>query len=191
MRRDPERWTTESWAEVYSFAKEGRGQASRMDKFMDSKFSIQINPKDRHIVADCVDPRKRRVLEFVVPILYLEKPNRITMTVGNTIFGALSGTRKVSWGLIIQELVEKLISGLEKGKPSPISSYLFYHYNRFECLRRKKVEIFDIAKYCLEFGAGLEAEMQPDVVELNSDQESLNSSEQRKILAISPGSQKK
>ena len=32
MRRDPKWWTTESWAEVYSFANEGRGQASRTDK---------------------------------------------------------------------------------------------------------------------------------------------------------------
>ena len=74
----------------------GRGQASRTDKYVDGKFSIQINPKDGHAVADCVDPRERRVLEFVVPIIYPEKPNRITMMVTNTIFGTLSGVRKVS-----------------------------------------------------------------------------------------------
>ena len=86
----------ESWVEVYNFAKEGRGQASRIDKYVDGKFSIQINPKDGHVVADCVDPKERKVLEFVVPILYPKKPNRITVTVGNTIFGAFSGVRKVS-----------------------------------------------------------------------------------------------
>ena len=56
------------------------------------------------------------------------------MTVANTIFGALFGARKVSWGLVIQELVDKLVSGLQKGKPSSISSYLFHLYHRFECL---------------------------------------------------------
>ena len=110
----------ESWAEVHSFAKGGRGQASRMDKYVDGKFSIQINPKDGQAVADCVDPRERKVLEFVVLILYPEKPNRITMTVGNTIFGDLFGIRKVSWGLVMQELVGKLVSGLEKGNPLPL-----------------------------------------------------------------------
>ena len=72
-----------------------------MDKFVDGKFSTLINPKDGHAVIDCIDPRKRKVLEFVVPILYLEKPNWITVMVANTIFGTLFGTRKVSSGLVM------------------------------------------------------------------------------------------
>ena len=98
LRRDPERWTVERWAEVYSFWKEGKGLASRTDKYIDGKFSTLINPKDGHIVADCVYPRQKRVLEFELPILYPKKPSRVTMTVGNTIFDALSGVCKVSWG---------------------------------------------------------------------------------------------
>ena len=188
MRRDPERWTVERWAEVYSFTKEGRSQASRIDKYVDGKFSIQIIPKDGHAIADCIDPRERRVLEFVVLILYPEKPNQITVTVGNTIFGALSGIRKVSWGLVIQEVVGKLVSGLEKGKPSPISPYLFHLYHRFECLRGEELDMLEIAKYMLGYGISLEAEMQPDTVDLDSDRESLNSAEQWKLLVASPGS---
>ena len=79
------------WAEVYSFPKEGRSLASRTDKYVDVKFSTTINPKDGHTVANCIDPRKRRVLKFVLPILYSEKPNRVTMIVGNTIFGLYLG----------------------------------------------------------------------------------------------------
>ena len=75
--------------------------ALRTDKYVDGKFSILINPKDGYAVAKCVDPRERKVLEFVVPILYPEKPSRVTVMVGNTIFGALSRIRKVSWGLVI------------------------------------------------------------------------------------------
>ena len=73
----------------------------QMDKFMEGKFSTPINPKDRHAITDCVDPREWRVLEFVVPILYLEKPTRITVILANTIFGALSSVRKVSWELVM------------------------------------------------------------------------------------------
>ena len=83
-------------AKVYNFPKEGRGQASRTEKFVGDKFSTSINPKDGHAVVDCVDPREKRVLEFIVPILYLEKPARIIVTVANTIFGTLSGARKFS-----------------------------------------------------------------------------------------------
>ena len=96
MRRDSKQWTVDSWTEVYNFRKEGKRMAARTNKLVDGKFSTSINPKDGHAVADCVDPRKRRVLEFVLPILYPEKPSWVTLTVGNTIFGALSGFRKVN-----------------------------------------------------------------------------------------------
>ena len=77
-----------------------------MDKFAIGKFSTHINPKNGHAVVNCVVPREWRVLEFVVPILYLEKPTQITVTFfgapnTNTIFGALFGVRKVSWGLVM------------------------------------------------------------------------------------------
>ena len=91
----------DSWAEVYNFQKEGRGMAARRDKLVDGKFSTSINPKDGHAVADCIDPRKRRVLEFVLPILYLEKPSRVILMVGYTTFGALFGVKKVNWGQVL------------------------------------------------------------------------------------------
>ena len=97
VRRDPKQWTVDSWVEVYCFQKKGRGLASRTDKYIDGKFSTLINPKDGHAVADCKDPREKRVLEFVMPILYVEKLGRVTIMVGNTIFSALSEVWKVSW----------------------------------------------------------------------------------------------
>ena len=117
------------------------------------------------------------MLEFVVLILYPEKPNRIIVTIANTIFGALSGVRKFSWELVMQELVGKLFLGLEKEKPSSISSYLFYLYHRFECHRGEEIEMLDIAQHMLEYGVSLEAEAQPNVVEIDSDWESLSSVE--------------
>ena len=96
MRRDLEKWTTELWVEVYNFPKEGRGWASWMDKFAFGKFLTPINPKDGYAVVDCENLRERRVLECIVLILYLEKPTWITVTISNTVFGELSGTRLVS-----------------------------------------------------------------------------------------------
>ena len=147
--------------------------------------------KDGHAVADCIDPRERRVLEFVMPILYPERPGRVTMTMGNTIFGALSEVREVSWGQVIQEVVDKLVSNLENEKPSSICSYLFHLYHRFECLKEEEIVKIEAAKYCLEYGVSLEAEAELEVVEIDSERESLSSIEQRKILGTSPGSRKK
>ena len=50
-------------------------------------------------MADCEDPRERRDLEFIVLILYPEKPTRIIVTLSN--FEAFSGVRKVSWRLVM------------------------------------------------------------------------------------------
>ena len=91
IRRLPKKWTVDSWAEVYGFRKEGRTMAGRTDHWINCKFRSLINSKDGHSVEDCVDPRERKILEFVVPIIYPKKPKQVTKVVGNTIFGSLSG----------------------------------------------------------------------------------------------------
>ena len=95
VHQAPEKWTAKEWRKVYGFGRGGEGMASRTDRYIDGMFSGRVNPKDGYAVADCKDPRVKRVLEFLVPLLYPEKPTRVTITVGNTIFGALSGERPV------------------------------------------------------------------------------------------------
>ena len=163
LRRDPEVWTTELWVAVYNFLKKGRGWASRTDKFASNKFSTLVIPKDGNTIANCENPREKRVLEYIVLILYLEKPTRITMTMSNTISGALSSTRPVSWRVLIYEVVKKLVSRLEKGKPSPINSYLFHFYNSFEYLKEAETILLITAKVMLQFDIALEPEAQPEV----------------------------
>ena len=99
VRARLETWGAERWREAYGFSTGGEGFASRTDKFIGGKFQNAANPKDGFAIADCEDSRAKRVLEFLIPILYPEKPTRVTVTVGNTIFGALLGERKVDWGL--------------------------------------------------------------------------------------------
>ena len=101
----PKKWTAKEWRKVYDFGRGGEGMASQTDRFIDGMFSGCVNPKDGYAVADCKDPRVKRVLEFLVPLLYLEKPTRVTILVGNTIFGALSGERPVDWGIVVKDLV--------------------------------------------------------------------------------------
>ena len=135
IRRLPKKWTADSWAEVYGFKKEGRIVAGRIDQWINGKFRSPINAKDGHSIDDCIDPRERRVLEFVIPIIYQEKPKHVTKVVGNTIFGSLSGEYAVNWGQVIHEVSNRLVSHLEKGKPLPFSPYLFHLYSKNECLK--------------------------------------------------------
>ena len=95
VRQALEKLTVKEWRKVYGFGRGGEGMASRTDRFIDGMFSGQVNPKDSYTVVDCKDPRAKRVLEFLVLLLYPEKPTRVTIMVGNTIFGALSGERPV------------------------------------------------------------------------------------------------
>ena len=87
----------------------------------------------------------------------------------------------------MQELVHKLVFKLEKGKPSPISPYLFHLYDRFECLREEEMTMLEFARMMLEFDVTPEVEAQPNPKNEDSDQESLNSVEQQRLQRVSPG----
>ena len=49
-------------------------------------------------VRDCRNVRHCRVLEFIIPIIHLDKPTQVTITIRNTIFGALEKDRPIDWG---------------------------------------------------------------------------------------------
>ena len=70
------------------------------------------------------------MLEFLIPILYLEKPTRVTLIVGNTIFDALLGEQKVVWEIILQVIIAKLMEGVQKLKAIHIGPYMFHLYTR-------------------------------------------------------------
>ena len=60
----------------------------------------QVEPKDGYSVGDYQNARQCRVLEFLVPIVHPHKPTRVTITLGNTIFGALDGGTEVDWVVV-------------------------------------------------------------------------------------------
>ena len=88
----------------------------------------------------------------------------------------------------MQDVVGKLVSRLEKGKPSPISPYLFHLYNRFECLREEETTLLVVAKYMLQVDIALEAEAQLDTKDKDSERESLGSKEIQELEMVPPGS---
>ena len=51
--------------------------------------------------------------------------------------------------------------------------------------------MLEVAKRYLEYGVSSEAEAQLDVVEIDSERESLTFIKQRKVLGVSPGSRRK
>jgi hypothetical protein len=110
------------------------------------------SPKDGYTIEDCMDPRHRRVLAFLVPILYPEKPNRITVTIGNTIFGALNGRRKVNWARIITNLVIQLAARVGKSRASPICPFLYHLYERKELLKPEEEKQWKVQEAMMKYG---------------------------------------
>ena len=187
-RQAPEKWTVKEWRKVYGFARGGEGMGSRTDWFIDGRFSGRVNPKDGYAVVDCKEPRARKVLEFLVPLLYPEKPTRVTITMGNTIFGALSGERPVDWGIVVKDLVQRLLSGMGKSKATPICPYVFHLYHSHELLLPAEKEYWikeALLKHNVESEGeeDLESLANPDEEDSSDDLEceSLTSSEIREI----------
>ena len=111
-----------------TFGPGGNGLANWTDLYIEGKFRNEADPKDGFPVRDCRNPRERKLLEFLVPIMHPDKPTRVTRTIGNTIFGALSGERPVDWGRVFSELIQRLVSGASKSKSTPICPFLYHLY---------------------------------------------------------------
>ena len=180
VRQAPEKWTVAEWQEVYGFLKEGEGMASRTDRFIEGKFSARVNPKDGFAVADCRDGRARRVLEFLVPLLYPEKPTRVIITVGNTIFGALSGERPVDWGQIMRDVVQRIFAGMGRSKATPLWPYIFHMYHSHKVLLPSEKKEYRIAEALLKHNVKPEEEEVSEASE-DSDRKSLSSKEIQEI----------
>ena len=95
LRARPNQWTAIRWRQVYAVGTEGKGLCTRGEDYSTGKFEHPIHSKDGYLTADCKDPRARRVLEFLIPILLPEKGTRVTVGVASTILGSFSGERIV------------------------------------------------------------------------------------------------
>ena len=71
------------------------GLANQMDTYVDDQFAHHVDPKNSYPVRDCKIIRHCRLLEFIVPIIHSDKPTWVTITIGNTIFGALDEERPI------------------------------------------------------------------------------------------------
>ena len=162
IRDRPEEWATGVWREVYDFQPGGSGLAHRTDLYIEGKFRNDADPKDGFPVRDCMDSRERRLLEFIVSIVHPDKPTRVTRTIGNTIFGALSRDRPVDWGKVFCELVQRLVGGAGKAKPTPIYPFMYHLYECKGLLTEEEETDYTTAKELNRYEISLERDADSD-----------------------------
>ena len=91
------------------------------------------------------------MLEFLIPILYPEKPTRITVTVENTVFGALMGDQPVDWGLLIYDVVTWMVGLVSKGKPTMVCPFMFHLYKERQVLRSSELATYTLAMEMVKY----------------------------------------
>ena len=128
IRDRPQLWTTDLWRDTYQFPRGRSRFSNRMEGHHEGRFMHQVDPKDGYSVSDCRVDRHRRLLEFLVPIVHSDKPTRVTITIGNTIFGALDGGREVDWEVVFRDMAQRLAKGVGKPKSTPICPFFFHLY---------------------------------------------------------------
>jgi hypothetical protein len=134
QRRDPENWTPDVWNRVYGFPRGiSEGWVGRRDGLFAGKFRGDADPKEGFHPANCRSKRDKRVLEFLLPILNPDKPKRISLTMANTLFGAMFGIRPVNWGILIHDVVARALPHIGR-KPSFLSPFILHLYQHYELL---------------------------------------------------------
>ena len=116
--------------------------ATRGEKYVEGKFANPLHPKDGYFLLECKDPRARRMLEFVISIFYPEKPARMTVMVGNTIFGTNTSEQDVDWALVMRDMIRRLLTGIGKSKSTPICPYLLHLYIAHEVVQLEEKKVY-------------------------------------------------
>ena len=117
-----------------------------------------MNPKDGYAVSDCKDFRAKQVLEFLIPILYPEKPTWVTMTVGSSVFGALLGDRPVDWGLLIYDVVARMVGLVLKGKSTMVCPFMFLFYKERQVLWSSELATYTLTMEMVKYDCTLDPE---------------------------------
>ena len=183
VQQDSEMWIAVAWCEVYGFPIFDKGMAIQGENFIEGKFTHPPHPKDGYPLPDCKDSRARRVLEFLIPILYPKKLARITITIGNTIFGAYIGERMVDWALVIRNTVRRLLARIRKSKPTPICPYLLHLYHPHDAIQPEDKKVYMVRKSFMRHNVEPNEEEQPASTE-ELDYKSLSSGEIVKLQAL-------
>ena len=132
------------------------------------KFRTDPDPKDGFHPRNCRNLRERKVIEFILPILSPKKPKRLSITMANTLFGAMSRVWPVNWVRLLQEYEEKSLPHIGR-KPSFLSPYILHLYQHHICANEVEEDMLTIVEDEVVYKLGPEVEMAETGTEDSSD----------------------
>src|SRR5450759_4681000 len=121
-------WDDLDISRAFGVPRTGTSWLSRGDDRVRGCFAGKIDDKEGWSMDQCTDPRLRRLFYFLIPILHLEKPKRVTIKMGSTIVAAFLESQEVNWASIIKEIMKRQVGNLRGTKAISLSTYLYLYY---------------------------------------------------------------
>ena len=103
---------------------------------------------------------------------------------GNTIFGALSEERPVDWGIVVKDLVQRLLFRMGKSKATPICPYIFHLYHSHELLLPAEKKEYRTKKTLLKYNVESEGDEDPHSPANPDEEESSDDSDECESLTF-------
>lgn len=69
----------------------------------------KINTHEGWKIDDCIDEDLKMICKFLLPSVYPDKPNQVTIIVGSTIIASYTKLRKINWGYLNFKAMEKMV----------------------------------------------------------------------------------
>ena len=77
-------------------------------------------------------------------------------------FGALLGDRPIDWGLLIYDVVTRMVGLVSKGKPTMVCPFMFYLYKERQVLRSAELATYTVAMEMVKYDCTLDPEPNPE-----------------------------
>lgn len=97
VRGTHETWTEKELAQAFNIPHTGLKLLTKGDNRISQYFMGTID--------QCTNAELHPVLSFLIPIVYLEKPKRVTVRIGSTIIVSLVEEKLVNWASILLEVM--------------------------------------------------------------------------------------
>ena len=82
--------------------------------------------------------------------------------VENTMFGALLGDRPVDWGLLIYDVVTRMVGLVSKSKPTMVCPFMFHLYKKRQVLQSTELATYTLAMEMVKYDCTSDSEPNPE-----------------------------